>query len=566
MSKKNRSPIARESASVQEALEAIELCRDRAGERLAAEGPLARPGSPDELHSWLRKHLGVHVPRRAVTEGHAAPFDYLCFAFFEGGASWSIEDPPRSGGPPGADCVVWANRAGGKTYLGALATLLDLVFKPGIAVRILAGSLEQSHRMVAYLYELFGKCPALQAKIKRGTAGRLELDSGSHVEVVAQSQTSVRGTHVQKLRCDEVDLFDPDIWDAAQFVTQGKRCGDIEVRGSVECLSTMQNPHGLMYRLLTEAQEGRRVLFKWGALDVLERCEARECQGSPLAFLEPVGPAAERRATLALPVLPYGSRSAPCPLLPECQGRAKQRKPEECGHLKIEDAIAKKGRVAQQVWETEMLCARPRRTEAVIPEFDVRRHVVDHTPRHALEWFASIDFGIRGPAAILWAALDRAGTLWIVDERFMSDCVLEDHVAAMRAGLAREGVPAWPHPAWVAADPAGNQTNSQSGVNDITLLRKSGFDVKAPRAAIQRGIGLVRTRLAPAGGHTRLFVHRRCSNLIRSLTNYRYKPGDLTSLEPLKDGNDHAVDALRYLVLSLDAGGGSRWGNYLSAA
>ena len=88
------------------------------------------PETPDELHAWLADTLSITIPRSPIIDGNCAPFDYLCHAFFE-------NRKPR-------DALVWANRGGGKTFLGALATALDLAFKPGIEIRILAGSLEQA--------------------------------------------------------------------------------------------------------------------------------------------------------------------------------------------------------------------------------------------------------------------------------------------------------------------------------------------------------------------------------------------------------------------------------------
>ena len=35
--------------------------------------------------------------------------------------------------------------------------------------------------------------------------------------MLAQSQRAVRGLRVQKLRCDEVEMFNPSIWEAAQL-------------------------------------------------------------------------------------------------------------------------------------------------------------------------------------------------------------------------------------------------------------------------------------------------------------------------------------------------------------
>jgi hypothetical protein len=270
---------------------------------------------------------------------------------------------------------------------------------------------------------------------------------------------------------------------------------------------------------------------------------------------------------VSLTVLAYGSLAAPCPLFSECKGAAKLRGAGEAGHVRIEDAIAKKGRVSLETWETEMLCARPQRTEAVFPEFDVKLHVVDGEAPRGGKWLAGIDFGMRAPTAVLWACLDDDGTLWIVDERYVAGCVLEEHALAMRSGLARRGFFGWPEPRWVAADPAGNARNLHTGISDVSVLKRAGFAVKTPAGAVQRGLTRIKARLRPAAtpGQPRLLVHRRCENLVRSMTEYRYKPGDLSAEEPLKDGSDHAVDALRYLVMSLESACENKQGNYLAA-
>ena len=107
------------------------------------------PVDAGQLYRFVEVVFGLRVPVRAVVEGNTAPFDYLVSSFLE-----SAEG--------GHDLVVWANRGGGKTYLGAVATLLDMLFKPGIQVRILGGSLEQSSKMYGYLLRM------LEAPIMRG--------------------------------------------------------------------------------------------------------------------------------------------------------------------------------------------------------------------------------------------------------------------------------------------------------------------------------------------------------------------------------------------------------------
>ncbi len=464
----------------------------------------AWPRDDQALHDWIRQNLNVNIARTPMLDGCSAPFDYIRHAFFDDG--------------PSPDCIVWANRGGGKTYLGALATALDLAFKPGIEVRIIGGSLEQSRRMHAHLRAFFDT-DALRSLVKgRITDRRIRTTNGGAVELMAQSQTSVRGTRVQRVRCDEVELFDPAIWEAVQLTTRSKDCSGRLVRAGIECLSTMHVPHGLMHRLV---REGGRRIFRWGVMDVLEKCDDRyEC--------------------------------AACPLLPECDKRAKTKAD---GHVSIADAMAMKARVSAAAWESEMLCLRPSRTDAALPEFDPRVHVVRDDPAGPVTWLGGVDFGYRAPTVVLWGALDHADVLTIVGEHVESGLILDGHIEAMRRAP-------WPRPDWLGIDPAGAQVNDQTGTNNAHVLRRAGFAVRSRPSSVATGLELIRARLRPAHGPPRLFIHERCARLIASLESHRFKPGS-ESENPLKDGSDHAVDALRYMLVNLS--GATATGNYLVA-
>src|SRR6185295_11834760 len=104
-------------------------------ESLTSADILQPCATPDVLHQWLLDHLEIDVPRVAVCERHDPPFDYIRRAYFE----------------PASDVVVWAPRGGGKTRLAAAATLLDMLDKPGVSIRILGGSLDQSLRLWEHL-------------------------------------------------------------------------------------------------------------------------------------------------------------------------------------------------------------------------------------------------------------------------------------------------------------------------------------------------------------------------------------------------------------------------------
>src|SRR5688572_402478 len=133
--------------------------------------------SPAKLHAWLKMFLGLNVPTKSVCPGHCAPFEYMWSAYNE----------------PARDLVVWAPRGGGKTRMAAAVTLLDLLHKPGIEVRILGGSLAQSGRMWDY-FEEDVKRQAWELIDEQASArGKIVLKSGSKAAVLAQSQKAVRG-------------------------------------------------------------------------------------------------------------------------------------------------------------------------------------------------------------------------------------------------------------------------------------------------------------------------------------------------------------------------------------
>jgi len=456
-----------------------------------------RPGCDDALHAWIAGALGVVVPRHALTPGSASPFDYLCHAFFE-------DRSPR-------DCVVWAARGSGKTFYAALATALDLAFKPGIEVKILGGSLQQSARMHQHLRELLSR-PVLAPIVESVTERRVVLANRSSAEILAQSERAVRGSRPQKLRCDEVELFDPEVWTAAQFVTRSKHCG-VPVRASIEALSTWHRPHGLMRDLVEAKGDARRVL-RWGVVDVLERCPPQE-------------------------------NCASCVLQEECGGRAKRAS----GHLPIADARAMKQRADRSSWASEMLCQRPSRRGAVLPEFERDRHVVRTAPepgddRPGLRWLCGMDLGLRSPTVLLLAAVDEAGRVTVVDEHCASGVVLEEHLERV---LAR----GW-RPQWIGVDPAAGQRSLQTGLSDTQAMRRMGMVVRTRRLPVDAGLRLIRARFAPASGSPTLHIHERCVRLIESIEAYRYAD-ETPGSPPVKDGNDHAVDALRYLLAVLDS-------------
>ena len=474
--------------------------------------------SVDQLALWVEQLLGLRVPRKAVCPHHVAPMAYLERAYFE----------------PASDQVVWASRGGGKTRLGAVATLLDLLHKPNVQVRILGGSMEQSLKMWEYLLPDLERVGARDlARAVRGRTREVVLaSSGSRVAVLPQSQRAVRGLRVQKLRCDEVELFDHEVWHAAQLVTRTTVPRNTEdeyasdypdvIGGTIEALSTHHKMWGLMGQVIEHAQEKNVPIARWCMLDVLEKCPPeRDCKT--------------------------------CPLHEECQGRAKT----QCdGFYKIDDAIVAKRRASLEMWKSEMMCEKPSTTGAVFKTFSREKHVRHHEV-DASRWrelALGIDFGFNAPFVSLWIVTTPDGEFHVVDEHVRRETPMHEHLAEIERRC-------WSKARWVGCDPAGNGPNDQTAQSNIDLLRRRGYRVRTRGSKIVDGIELIRAALQPAAAAPVLFVHKRCERLIKALECYHYNPktrgggGGGGGENPQKDGeHDHLIDALRYFFVNRGRG------------
>jgi hypothetical protein len=448
----------------------------------------------------VKVFLGIDVPDKRICPHHKRPMDYLWHCF-----SADFSGKVR----PNADAIVWANRAGGKTELAAVATLLDCVFKPNCRVRILGGSGEQSGRMYEYLigflyngFEQFLASPALKA--------RCRFVNGSSVEVLTQSATSVRGQHIHKLRCDEVELFDEDVFTAAKFTTQSTE----NLVAAMELISTMHRPYGLMQKIVSSADRFGTPVFKWCMWEVIEKCIDRSC--------------------------------SQCPLMEDCRGKAKVAE----GYLKIDDCVTQMRRASRAGWEAEMLCKRPSLENVVFGEFDPSIHVrpLDYDPN--LPLYRALDFGFVNPFVCLWIQVDKEGIVRIIDEYVRSRATIDVHVGEIKGrtpgGEARVAA--------TFCDPAGAGVNDVTGTSAVRELRTLGIMARYRRSGILEGIELIRRAVRAGDGRSSIIISPSCQRLIEAMQCYHYpEPGSVAAAGelPLKDGvYDHSIDALRYFFIN----------------
>ena len=290
------------------------------------------PNRPTSCTRGSPSTLSITIPRKPIIAGSSAPFDYLCHTFFE-------HSSPR-------DALVWANRGGGKTFLGAVATALDHGVQArhrdphprrqpragGPDARAPPRALLKSNRpRAARRGQDDRQAPAPHNRFARRTARR---EPGIRARY-ARSETPVR--RGRSLRSQ--NLGSGPTRHTLGAVRLGLRPGLHRV--------PLDHAPALRHDVQTRqgSESGCRQIFKWGVVDVLDDCtDEHECTSDT---------------------------GTECDLLPECAGSAKTR--TEPGHVSVNDALSMKRRVSLPVWNAEMLCLEPRRSDCVYPDFDPKR-------------------------------------------------------------------------------------------------------------------------------------------------------------------------------------------------
>lgn len=195
--------------------------------------------------------------------------------------------------------------------------------------------------------------------------------------------------------------------------------------------------------------------------------------------------------------------------------------------------------------------------EGAVYAFDARDHVVEwfdipeHWPR-----FRAIDFGFTNPFVCLWAALDPDGRIYVYRELYRTGRTVRAHAAAINERSAGERIEA------SVADPAAAE--------DSATLAECGIATLPADNAIAAGVQAVAERLAKAAdGRPRLFLLRGCLLERDEALAAAHKPlccqdefdaycwpkaADGRAIKEVPvDLNNHAMDALRYLVRHVDA-------------
>lgn len=161
----------------------------------------------------------------------------------------------------------------------------------------------------------------------------------------------------------------------------------------------------------------------------------------------------------------------------------------------------------------------------------------DSTPRRVV---IGVDDGYTDPFAALRCEIDEDGRLFVAASVYASGMSVRDKIEAVRDLGGDEATVIYD----AAAAVIGNE------------LRQNFPDVQAcdKTIPVAEGCHLVRERMRdPGDGRPRLALSRDCDDLIRELEAYEWKKRrDGSGKDEPIDQHNHALDALRYVVVHLD--------------
>ena len=157
------------------------------------------------------------------------------------------------------------------------------------------------------------------------------------------------------------------------------------------------------------------------------------------------------------------------------------------------------------------------------------------------EWRISCDYGTRNPASFgLWG---RIGQVWYRVEEYYYDARAEgrqktdgEYVADLGRLAGRREI------AQVVVDP--------SAASFITALRQAGWQVRPADNRVLEGV----RRTAQALRSGRIVICQGCDAAVREFSLYSWDTR--TGEDRVKKEHDHAMDDIRYFVMSLEEGGG----------
>lgn len=239
-------------------------------------------------------------------------------------------------------------------------------------------------------------------------------------------------------------------------------------------------------------------------------------------------------------------------------------------YIKAEEIDNAKKELTEDTFAQEYLADFRKFTGLVYKEFDRKLHVIQPFDLpESWEIYRSLDFGSTNPTACLWIATDGDYNFFIVDEHYQTGRTIDEHAGIINANkYSREVVSTF-------GDPSGAQWIKEFEWRKIYITPAAKEVTQQFNSWVRLGIEKVAEKLKPIPGHATpilqprgmytysieqsmpsLYIFSNCTNTIREFETYRWKEKSVREAQDLNQpdvpekANDHAMDALRYFIVS----------------
>lgn len=171
--------------------------------------------------------------------------------------------------------------------------------------------------------------------------------------------------------------------------------------------------------------------------------------------------------------------------------------------------------------------------------------------RKGWEFFGMLDHGLTNPTAYYVAAANERGAVVIFDEYYKAGNIIKDNSREILSMNERLDITRFLK--YIVADPSINQKSDVTGTSKQAEYAEHGVYLTLGNNDVTAGI----QRVSKMFMLKKLFITTNCEKLIWELQRYRWDKYDTSKAKnknnlketPLKK-NDHAVDALRYGIMS----------------
>lgn len=374
----------------------------------------------------------------------------------------------------------------------------------------------------------------------------LSVDCGSEKEIghnfVCMGVTLSNSPHPNVSSLDEVELID---WAILQEAFNMARSGH-GYSGATRLTSTRKKASGTMQRLLDEAPQRGLKIYQWNLWDTIQTCPLTEDDKGQIIDKQELYTYLDNKGEPSSCFV-YSS-CMNCPMLPACKGQAKTSNAGPNGVVALEDAIKNYKTLDKEVWDAQVICVRPGRSNLIYNMFEPDHHVIDYTDLLKgkygdqytytfdtdLEVYAGQDAGFGCPATVFLQVIadPETGeqTVVIFDELYEKNIAPSKYVSDFLLPK---------HDLYNVVEWFCDPSNSQQLMAEMEL--QDLYTVPGLKN-VDEGIDAVKALFSMG----RLLIDKRCKNLIWELGRYEKGPNG----KP-KKVDDHLCDASRFGIMGV---------------